>query len=85
MPDGNLVYPPNDLIAMSVQMGTDMTPNGDLEQRLEVFASAAASCVEELDKLRDTVEKYALSIKGLDLSELYASANKKVGKETDNS
>jgi hypothetical protein len=65
-----LVFPPNYLIGLSAQMGVDLTPNDDLEERLEIFLKESQQCIAELEVLRDSLEHYAHSIKGLDVEDL---------------
>lgn len=65
---------PQELAIMSAQLGIDMTPNCDLEERLDSVIALSTACQNDLDKLMRTVESYARTVKGLSISELRAAA-----------
>jgi hypothetical protein len=71
---GKLVQEPNELLMMSVAMGVDMTPNADLEERLDAMIKYVGACSNDLDVLLQRVEKYASTVKGLDIAEIRAKA-----------
>jgi len=60
---------PNPLIAMSVRMGIDLTPNGDLEQRLDAVIAGAKMFKDELDDLEAKVRAYEETVDGLQTPE----------------
>jgi len=60
---------PNPLIAMSVRMGVDLTPNEDLEQRLDAVVAGAKMFKEELDAMEATIKAYEGTVDGLQTPE----------------
>lgn len=63
---------PAELIVMSVQLGIDMTPEGDLEERFDAFIQELDKCSNELDQLLDRVNHYATTVQGFDKAEYQA-------------
>ena len=74
----SLVHSPDDLIMISVQMGVDMTPNNDLEERLDAIINYVGACSNDLDQLLQRVEQYASTVKGIDLAELKAKVQENI-------
>lgn len=62
----------HELVAMSIQLGIDMTPDGNLETHLDTMIDNLAGCTVELDQLMKQLEAYACSVKGIDIAELKA-------------
>jgi hypothetical protein len=71
---GNLNYSPDERLALSVILGVDMTPNGDLEDRLDAVIKASEDCRQQLDVVAKNLLKYAETVKGLDANEILASS-----------
>lgn len=78
-----LVFTPSHLIGLSAQLGMDLTPNDDLEQRLEVFLNETKNCLKDLEQLQAQLEQYACTVKGLDVDELKRQASKLAAENTD--
>jgi hypothetical protein len=53
-----LVKQPSYLAALSVQLGVDITPNQDLDQRLDGMVEGCKELVKELEGLRARVQEY---------------------------
>ena len=49
---------PDPAIALSVLFGEDLTPNGDLVERLDAVIAEAQSCRDILQELRAAVSSY---------------------------
>ena len=54
------------LIALSIKLGVDLTPNQDLEERLDAIIAVSRHCVEELEELHKRVKDYSLTVKGFE-------------------
>ncbi len=73
MADNALPKPPNFLIDLSLQLGIDLTPNQDLEERLDAAVRIATGCRQDLARLVTVVRGYEVSVtdhKPVDLTEL---------------
>ena len=57
---------PNPMLALSVKMGIDLTPNGDFEQRLKAVVEGAKVFTDELKQLRAMVKAYEKTVNGLE-------------------
>ena len=62
MADNALPKPPDFLIDLSLQLGIDLTPNQDLEERLDAAVQVAAGCQQDLAKLATVVRGYESSV-----------------------
>lgn len=52
----------SELVAMSVKLGVDMTPHGDLEARLDAVPFMAKECQDSLEKLKSVIADYEKTI-----------------------
>lgn len=57
-----------ELFAMSVLLGVDMTPNNDLDVRLDSYIAGINSCLDVLTVIEHNTKTYESSVVGLEPS-----------------
>lgn len=62
--DASPLNQPDWLIGLSIQLGEDLTPHGDLEQRLDAAVVVTRCSEQNLLDLRDKVRAYELTVDG---------------------
>jgi len=64
MTENVLPEQPDWLLGLSFQLGEDLTPHGDLLERLDAAVLMAQGCQQELVSFVDAVRAYELTIQG---------------------
>jgi len=56
--------PPDYLLGLSIHMGVDLTPNEDLQERLDAASALARECQRGLEETERLIRRYELTVDG---------------------